>query len=107
MNKEYYQKNKERINKVNLAWKLANPGKVKKMARDWYNNNLEKSKQSSKDYYAIHKDQINGDAKLRNDNWKALPKEKQLELMMELVKKELDHEPRNLTVSNLELKNPP
>mgnify|MGYP000959899167 CR=1 FL=1 len=49
-NREYYNKNKEKIKSRNYAWVADNPDKVKAIKQKWWNNNKDKAKLKHKEW---------------------------------------------------------
>jgi len=58
--REYYQKNKNRINQLRKQWREDNKEKIKKQKKEWYNkdDNQSKKKQHDKEYYRLNKEKI-------------------------------------------------
>lgn len=55
-NARYYAKKKAEITARNVAWRLANPDKVRAQQRAWRNNNPDKAREKARQWYARHRE---------------------------------------------------
>ncbi len=65
--KEYYKKNKERIEKVNKAWFKKNEEKMKEYKKKWGRENKERKSRMDKERYQIHKELYKQKAKKQRE----------------------------------------
>lgn len=66
MHREYYKKNKEKVNAKNNKYRLEHQDKIKKLQADWYQRNLEKMREEHRRYSREHKEERRAYAKKYN-----------------------------------------